>query len=79
MIKLSLPWLVFVYLMVFLAAIFLVWVAYEMVRKIRENRSMRYRLQCAICGMGYEDRTPTVLPRCPRCGSLNERLKLKAY
>ncbi len=79
MIRVSLPWLVCVYLMVFLAAIFFAWIAYEMVRKFREGRSLRHRLRCTICGMEYEDRTPTVLPRCPRCGSLNERFKLKAY
>lgn len=76
MIRAELPWLVFAYLMVFLAAIFAVWIASEMSRRRRENRSLRYRLQCAICGMEFEDKTSTVLPRCPRCGSLNERFKL---
>ena len=79
MIRLELSWLVFVYLLVFLAAIFVVWIAYEMVRKFREQRSLRNRMQCAICGMEYEDYTSAPLPRCPRCGSLNERLRLKAY
>lgn len=79
MIRVGLPWLVCIYLMVFLAAIFLVWIAYEMVRRLRENRAERYRLQCGICGMEYEDRTPDVLPVCPRCGSRNERSKRKAY
>ncbi len=79
MIRISLPWLVCVYLLVFLAAIFFAWIGYEMVRKYREGRSLRHRLRCTICGMEYADRTPTVLPRCPRCGSLNERFKLKAY
>ena len=79
MIRLSLPWLVFVYLLVFLSAIFFFWIAYEMVRRFREKRVLRHRLQCAICGMEYEDRTTAVLPRCPRCGSLNERFKLKAF
>jgi len=79
MIRVGLPWLVFDYLLVFLAAIFAVWIAYEMVRRFRERRPLRDRLQCAICGMEYEDRSPTPLPACPRCGSLNERLKLKYY
>jgi uncharacterized C2H2 Zn-finger protein len=79
MIRIALPWLVFAYLLVFLAAIFTVWIAYEMVRRFRENRGVRHRLQCAICGMLYEDRTKTPLPHCPRCGSLNERQKLKIY
>ncbi len=79
MIHVALPWLAGVYLLVFLAAIFFAWIAYEMVRKFRESRDQRHRLRCTICGMEYEDRTPTVLPRCPRCSSLNERFKLKAY
>lgn len=79
MIDLGLSWLVFAYLLVFLAAIFSVWIAYEMVRKFRDRNSLRYRLQCGICGMEYEDRSQVELPRCPRCGSLNERSRLKAY
>lgn len=79
MIRVGLPWLVCIYLMVFLAAIFFVWIAYELVRKLRETRTARFRIQCGICGMEYEDSTPAELPRCPRCGSLNERSRLKAY
>ena len=79
MINLELPWLVFVYLLVFLVAIFFVWIAYEMVRRFRERNSLRHRLQCGICGMEYEDRSTEELPHCPRCGSLNERRRLKAY
>jgi hypothetical protein len=79
MITLSLPGLIFLYVMLFLGVIFLIWVACEMVRKIREHRALQYRLQCTICGMIYEDRSAAVLPRCPRCRSLNERLKVKAY
>jgi hypothetical protein len=79
MIRLELSQLIIVYLLVFLAAIFVVWIAYEMVRRFRDTHSLRYRVKCAICGMEYEDRTSALLPRCPSCGSSNERLKLKAY
>jgi rRNA maturation endonuclease Nob1 len=79
MIRINLAELVFAYLLVFLAAILAVWIAYEMVRRVRENRSRQYRIRCAVCGMEFEDRTPATLPRCPRCGSLNERDKLKVY
>lgn len=79
MIRIELPWLVFVYLLVFLAAIFAIWIACEMARRLRENRFLHHRLQCVICGAQYEDRTSTLLPRCPRCGSLNERYKLRGY
>lgn len=79
MIRIALPWLVFAYLLVFLALIFTVWIAYEMVRRFREVREARHRLQCAICGMLYEDRSREPLPRCPRCGSLNERINPRIY
>ncbi len=79
MIRVGLAELVFLYLLVFLAAILTVWIAYEMVRRAREHRSRYGRLRCAVCAMEFEDRTSTALPRCPRCGSLNEREKLKVY
>lgn len=79
MITLSLPGLVLFYVVIFLTVIGVAWLGCELVRKVRENRARRYRLQCAICGMAYEDRSTTELPRCPRCGSLNERLKVRAY
>lgn len=79
MIRLTLPWLVFVYMMVFLATIFTAWIAYEMVRRFREGRFRGNRIRCALCGMEYEDRSPEPLPRCPRCRSLNERTRVKIY
>lgn len=79
MIDLELPWLVFAYLLVFLAAIFSAWIAYETVRRYRERHAQRDRLQCGICGMEYEDHSGTDLPKCPRCGSLNERQRIKSF
>lgn len=78
MIRVSLSVLIVVYLGVFLAVIFSAWLRYEWVRKRRENRALRHRLQCAICALEFEDSTRTLLPRCPRCGSLNERYRLRA-
>ena len=79
MIRADLPWLVFIYLLVFLTGIFVVWTFNATLRKRREARRLRHRLQCAICGTGYEDKTPETLPVCPNCGRANERTKLKAY
>ncbi len=79
MIRLELPELIAVYLLLFLAAIFAVRIAYEIARRIRDQHSLRFRVKCTICGMEFEDRGSTVLPRCPGCGSLNERFKLRAY
>ena len=75
MIRVSLTRLVAIYLLLFLAAVFLLWIFGEWNRRRRERRALRYRLRCAICAFEFEDRTAVALPRCPRCGSLNERFK----
>jgi hypothetical protein len=74
-IRVSLAALVTIYLLVFLAAVFLLWIFGEWNRRRRERRALRYRLRCVICAFEFEDRTTALLPRCPRCGSLNERLR----
>ena len=53
MIRINLAELVFVYLLVFLAAILAVWIAYEMVRRVRENRSRQqpHALRCLRDGV----------------------------
>ncbi len=75
MIQVGLSGLLFIYLFVFLAAVFCAWIWYEWRRRRREMHSLRHRLRCMICALEFEDRTNTLLPRCPKCGSLNERLK----
>src|SRR6267154_4183837 len=76
-IRVTLAALVTIYLLVFLAAVFLVWLSSEWNRRRRERKAFRYRLRCVICGFEFEDRTDALLPRCPRCGSLNERFKFE--
>ena len=76
MIHVSLTILVFIYLFLFLAVVFSIWIWFDWQRKSQEKQALRYRLQCVICALEFEDRTGTLLPRCPRCGSLNERFKL---
>ena len=76
MIRVELPVLVFIYLFVFMAAVFSLWIAYEWLRIRRQKETLRYRVQCTICASIFEDRTNTLLPRCPRCGSLNERFSI---
>ncbi len=73
MIRIELPWLVFISLLVLLAGIFMVWISVEVGRRWRRRQALRYRIRCAVCSMEYEDRSRAVLPSCPRCGSLNER------
>ncbi len=79
MIRTDLPWLVAAYLFVFLAAILVVWIGYEMARRLRERRDLRHRLHCPLCGMRFEDRSGDKLPRCPRCGNPNERGRIRTF
>lgn len=73
MIHASLTMLVFVYLGVFLAVIFSNWIAWNIGRLRRERQALRHRLRCTLCSFEFEDFSGESLPRCPRCGSLNER------
>ena len=79
MIGVELPVLVLIYLFVFLAAIFSLWIVYEWSRQHREKEALRYRVRCTICASIFEDKTNNLLPRCPRCGSLNERYKIGGF
>jgi hypothetical protein len=79
MIFIQLEWMVFVCLFVFLAGIFFFWTGYEMVRRRRARRALRSRLRCPVCCMEFEDPSPNPLATCPRCGSLNERVKLVSF
>jgi hypothetical protein len=76
-IRVSLATLVTIYLLLFLAAVFLFWIVGEWNRRRRERRALAYRLRCVICAFEFEDRTDALLPRCPHCGSLNERFKME--
>jgi rubrerythrin len=76
MIPTSLPWLFTIYLLVFLAPVFALWIAFEMARQSRERQALRGLTRCAICGLRYPSK-PTAAPRaCPRCGTLNEHHEL---
>ena len=75
MIRIELSWLVFVCLLVFLSGIFFVWIGYEVARRQKANRAFRSCLRCRVCSMEFADDSPDALATCPRCGSLNERVK----
>ena len=74
MIRVPLTVLVFIYLFAFLLVVFAVWLLDERRRRRRTRHALQFRLRCAICGFEFEDRTPDLLPSCPRCGRLNERV-----
>jgi hypothetical protein len=73
MIHIDITGLFFIYLLVFLAVVFFVWITSEAGRRLRETSGLRGKTQCAICGLVY------AVPRdggprpCPRCGTRNER------
>jgi DNA-directed RNA polymerase subunit RPC12/RpoP len=75
MIRISLSVLVFIYLFLFLAIVFSMWLWQGWRRQVRERQAVRFRLRCGMCAFEFEDASTTLLPRCPRCGSLNERFK----
>src|SRR6185503_1565170 len=75
-IRVSLATLVTIYLLLFLAAVFVFWIVGEWNRRQRERRSLQHRLRCVICAFEFEDRSDALLPRCPHCGSLNERFRM---
>ena len=74
MIRVPLTVIVFLYLFVFLSMITAGWVLDTLRRRRQVRRALQFRLRCAICGFEFEDRNPTPLPNCPRCGRRNERV-----
>jgi len=78
-ISLPLDWLVLAYVLAFLGIIFVVWAGGEILRHRREKQALRHRLRCALCGMEFEDVSPAGISRCPGCGSLNERTRIRRW
>ncbi len=78
MIRVSLSTLIFIYLALFFNTVFFVWLRWNWRRARFARRALRHRLRCTICSFEFEDPTATPLPRCPRCGSLNERFRPSA-
>src|SRR5438874_11719509 len=74
-IRVSLATLVTIYLLLFLAAVFLFWIVGEWNRRRGERRARGYRLRCGICALEFEDRSEALLRRCRHFGSLNERFR----
>lgn len=76
MIRVSLSYLVLFYLVLLLGPIFCAWLFHEWRRQRRERAAYRNALHCTLCAYQWEDKTDTLLPRCPRCASLNERFQI---
>lgn len=73
MIQVSLSVLVFIYLFLFLSVVFSIWIAVGWSKQRRERHAVRHRVRCVLCAFDFEAPPEEILPRCPRCGSLNER------
>ncbi len=76
MIRVSLSYLICFYLVLLLGPIFCSWLFHEWRRQRRERAAFRHLLRCGMCGFEFEDRSDTLLPRCPHCASLNERFQI---
>lgn len=73
MIRVSLSLLALIFLGMMLGPIFGLWLLNEFRHQRRERAAFRHVLRCAMCGFEFEDRSTEILPKCPRCASLNER------
>ena len=73
MIRVSLSYLVLIYLLLMLAPVLIAWTINEWRKQRRDRAAFRHVLHCRMCGFEFEDPSNTLLPRCPRCASLNER------
>jgi len=76
MIPVSLGQLVLLSLGGMLAGIFGAWLLSEWRRQRRERLAFRDVLRCTFCGSEFEEKSGDLLPRCPHCGTLNERFRL---
>lgn len=77
MIRLTLPWLVFTALFIFLVGIILAWMGYAIIRRRSEKQKLLSWTRCANCAYAFKMAATDVLARCPQCDSLNERHPLK--
>ena len=75
MIPVTLGTLVFFCLGGMLAIIFGAWLLSESRRRRRESHAFRDLLRCTMCGCEFEDHSADPIARCPRCGTMNERLR----
>jgi len=79
MIRIPLPWLVFTGLLVFLAGIYFVWICYAIAGRIQEATRRRDCIRCRLCSYEFHRMLDSPLPRCPQCGTGNERVRPKFF
>ena len=77
MIQVSIEFLFLAYLGTALSVIGICWCRARIVRYRMEGKELAHRVQCTLCAHVFEDNSATLLPRCPQCGNLNERVRLR--
>ena len=77
MIRVTVVQILVLYLMGILAVLGAIWTGTEIMRKRRERKARKYKVCCTICGVIYKDESEEELPKCPVCGSLNERARIQ--
>jgi len=75
MIHVSFSLLILIYLLFQLGLIFGAWLWNVLATRRRLQKSVRHRLRCTACALEFSDESQAPLPRCPRCGNLNERVR----
>ena len=78
MIRVHLSLLVVIYLGLMVGPVLALWLFNEFRRQRRERAAFRFVLRCGMCAFEFEDRTETLLPKCPRCSSLTERYPISS-
>ena len=73
MIPVSLSVLVMIYLGLMMGPVLAAWLLNEYRKGRRERAAFRDVIRCSLCAFEFQDGTRDMLPKCPRCGSLNER------
>lgn len=73
MIRVPFETMVFCYLFGALVAVAASWAWHGWRARRAAARERRFRLRCARCALEWEDPAAGPLPKCPRCGSVNER------
>jgi len=68
MIEIETQWFIFLYLLLFLTAIFSAWVGFEIFRRRVGRRTRDRAINCPRCGMTFLPPAAGDIFPCPRCG-----------
>lgn len=72
MIQIETQWFIFLYLLLFLTAIFSAWISFEIFRRRVGRRTRDRAITCPRCGMVFQPPAQNDIFPCPRCGGKME-------